>query len=89
MYISIPDYLSGPEKRKRIIIQQVVYAMEKFKSRKEAAIFLGYSYRTLTQWVAKYDELKQYRDNDENKERGLTYAGREFKPDLWKTRIIN
>jgi hypothetical protein len=84
MIIEISDELGGIERRNQIIIQQVVYAMEKFESKYKAAEFLGISKKTLFLIIKKHTELEKYIVNRSCKEGGLCYMGKPFKSEGWR-----
>jgi len=63
MIIEISDRLSGKERRKKIVVKTVIYALEKKRTKTEAAHFLGISLRTLRNILYRYDELESYRRN--------------------------
>lgn len=60
MIIEIDDSLPGKERRDKIIIYQVSYAIDITDNRNKAAEFLGISTKTIQKWCNKYDELHKY-----------------------------
>ena len=65
--------------RREIEVIPIKYALETYKTRKEAAEFLGISRTTLRQKIMMYHELKEYRnfhlmDSKEDQWRGEKYV---------------
>lgn len=62
MIINIPDELEGKERKKQLRLQPALYALQKFKTFREASRFLGTNRETLRKIIREYDELEEYRN---------------------------
>lgn len=61
MKIEIPDELTGSERRRRLQLEPLQYALERFDGSKEkASLWLGMSARWIRRLVKKFPELEQY-----------------------------
>lgn len=59
MKLEIDDAISGEERKRQVLIKQVLYAMEKFENnRSKTAKFLGYTVRGMRGIFSRYPELK-------------------------------
>ncbi len=61
MILEIDDNLTGEERRKKLRLEPLLYALEKFDGSKEkASLWLGMSARWIRRLVKEYPELKKY-----------------------------
>jgi len=59
--IEIPEDVSGKERKRLLAVMPLVYALEKYKSKVEAAKFLGISDRAIRYAVHRHPELFKFR----------------------------
>ncbi len=65
MILNIPDNISPKERRRRLLVDPCVYAIEKFNGNKSAAgRWLGISERGMRYRVFNLPELERYREPD-------------------------
>ena len=57
----IEDTLDGKERRRLLVIEPTIYALENCNSKLAAAKFLGISVRALTNRIKQYKELELYK----------------------------
>ena len=62
MIVAIPDSIEPKERRHLLKVLPLIYALDKFKLKSEAAAFLGITPRAMSKYISKFPELEKYRD---------------------------
>lgn len=61
MMIYIDDLVNGERRRELLEILPILYALEKFETRRQVSEFLGITSKSLRNRILRYEDLKEHR----------------------------